>query len=172
MLTPQQIETLRGCFYDRKVISTDPNYTDHIAAVIEFMEFYGFKVPTFSDQIHAGNVADQPEFHGEGVKTESDRKRVKGGIRKVYNFVKMGDWHTLEEISKATGVPEPSVSAHLRCFRREKYGRQQVDRKHVGGGLHMYRLIQNPITIRDMEEMIGVKVKIQPEFVSADELPF
>lgn len=51
-----------------------------------------------------------------------------------------GRWHTLEEISRATGAPAASVSAQLRHLRKPKFGAATVDKRHEGNGLYRYRV--------------------------------
>jgi len=53
-----------------------------------------------------------------------------------------GQWHTLREISAASGAPEASVSAQLRHLRRPKFGSHTVERQHLGHGLYQYRVLQ------------------------------
>jgi hypothetical protein len=61
----------------------------------------------------------------------------------VWNFMESGGWHTLAEISAATGAPEASVSARLRDLRKLRFGQHLVEREYVEGsrGLYQYRLI-------------------------------
>ena len=75
-----------------------------------------------------------------------DYSRLKPGRDKVFKFMGDDAWHTLSEISEATGRPEASVSAYLRDFRKEKFGSHIVDRRARSDrarGLWEYKLIRN-----------------------------
>ena len=56
-----------------------------------------------------------------------------------------GMWSSLSEISYVLGYPEASVSARLRDFRKQKFGRHQVDRRRrkAGRGTWEYKVIFN-----------------------------
>lgn len=123
---------------------------------------------SFSAQVRRQIARDEPDFYGAGITTQEDVKRVKGGLKKIYLFVRDGKWHTLRRISAETGVPEASVSAGLRSLRREKYGAHTIQREHIGSGLHVYRFVPNPATVADLEEQLkvprsvnGVRVPIE-----------
>lgn len=72
--------------------------------------------------------------------TDGDHVRLTGQLARVVAFVRDQKWHTLAEISAATGAPEASVSAQLRNARKERFGAFNIERRHVGHGLYEYRL--------------------------------
>ena len=74
---------------------------------------------------------------GKTYERRFDYARLNGQARAVWNAVKDGHWHSLAEISAASGAPEASASARLRDFR--KLG-LQVDRKRIKDGLFFYRV--------------------------------
>jgi len=86
------------------------------------------------------------EFKGSDYIPKYDKIRLTGQLLKVWNFMKSGEWHTLAEISRATGAPEASASAALREFRKEPRGGHFVDKRRRGNpyqGLFEYKLIIN-----------------------------
>ena len=98
----------------------------------------------FQSNKHLLNL--EPEFQGSDYIPKYDKKRLTGQLLKVWNFMKSGEWHTLAEISRATGAPEASASAALREFRKEPRGGHIVDKRRRGNpyqGLFEYRLIIN-----------------------------
>jgi hypothetical protein len=52
-------------------------------------------------------------------------------------------FRTLSEISAITHIPEASVSAGLRDFRKEKFGRHILNKNYLENGLYSYQLILN-----------------------------
>lgn len=70
-----------------------------------------------------------------------DRKRLNAQAAAVYEFMKDGQWHTLTQISDATGAPEASASARLRDLRSPKLGNFIVEKRNLGGGKWVYRLL-------------------------------
>lgn len=82
-------------------------------------------------------------FNGVDYKQELDYTRLVTQYQKVYRFMSDNNWHTLTEISKATGTPEASASALLRDFRKAKNGSHTVNRRRRGDpkqGLFEYQL--------------------------------
>ena len=71
-----------------------------------------------------------------------DHARLAAQRERVWNHILDREWHTLAEISAATGDPEASVSARLRDFRKAHFGRHVITRRRVEGqrGLYEYRL--------------------------------
>jgi len=85
-------------------------------------------------------------FGGKTYDATFDYDRLNRQMKIVYNFIKDGEFHTLGEISKDTGVPETSVGARLRDFRRPKYGAHIILKRHIGdryNGLFEYRFVEN-----------------------------
>jgi|APSaa5957512535_1039671.scaffolds.fasta_scaffold24847_3 hypothetical protein len=81
-----------------------------------------------------------PSFDGETYQPEFDESRLSVQMRRVYDAMRDGLWHTLGELSELTATPEASLSARIRDFRKPKFGGFVVDRKRGGNGLHYYRL--------------------------------
>lgn len=93
------------------------------------------------------NRTENPaSFGGKTYDATFDYDRLSKQMKIVYDFIKDGQFHTLKEMSKATSVPEASLSARLRDFRREKYGANIILKRHVGdryNGLFEYRFVEN-----------------------------
>lgn len=82
-------------------------------------------------------------FNGSDYVPDRDNKRLSGQISDIFNLMRDGAPRTLAEIADATGHPETSVSAQLRHLRKERFGSHKVEKKHKGGGLYKYQLIEN-----------------------------
>lgn len=71
---------------------------------------------------------------------EADHVRLTGQWLAVFNLMRDGKFRSLREIADATGHPEASVSARLRDFRKERFGKHDVQREKLEGGGYLYRL--------------------------------
>lgn len=90
-------------------------------------------------------LPDQPElrFDGADISAKEDTARLTKQIGRIYNLMIDGKWRTLEEIEKATGDPQASISAQLRNLRKKRFGGYQVFRQPKGDrkkGLYEYRM--------------------------------
>jgi hypothetical protein len=74
---------------------------------------------------------------------EFDYTRLNRQAQDIWRAMMDMRWHTLRGLSRETGHPEASVSARLRDFRKERFGRHRVERERLSGGLFRYRLIPN-----------------------------
>src|SRR5678815_2903128 len=79
-----------------------------------------------------------PWFEGPDL-DQADQVRLTNQQARIVAFMASGQWHTLREISDATGAPEASGSAQLRHLRKPRFGSHTIERRHVGGGLYQYR---------------------------------
>jgi hypothetical protein len=80
-------------------------------------------------------------FDGETYDPDRDEDRLFRQLREIRAEMADGLWHTLPELSKATGHPETSVSARIRDLRKKRWGAHEVIREFVHRGLHRYRLV-------------------------------
>jgi hypothetical protein len=80
-------------------------------------------------------------FDGADYVPERDNVRLTGQLLRVWGVVSDGGWHTLREISNATGDPEASISAQLRHLRKPRFGGCTVEREHIDRGLYKYRVL-------------------------------
>jgi hypothetical protein len=78
-------------------------------------------------------------FDGNTI-TPEDFPRLNEQLTRVFTLMRDGEWRTLEDISSATGDPQPSVSARLRDLRKPRFGAFEVSRNYQGNGLYVYRL--------------------------------
>lgn len=90
-----------------------------------------------------GNPDEPPPskaFDGRTYEPKRDHERLKGQLGRVHVFMSDNAWHTIPDIADAVGGSEASISARLRDFRKEKYGKLEVERRYVRRGLFQYRL--------------------------------
>lgn len=83
-------------------------------------------------------MESSPEFHNQ-------RQRV-------WQAVSDGDWHYLADLAASLGLPEQSVSARLRDFRKRAYGSHVVERKKQARGLYAYRVVNETSAGTDTSE--------------------
>lgn len=81
---------------------------------------------------------------GQTFNRKRDGARLNKQAQDVFNFMADGQWHTLREISEATGHPEASISARIRDFKKPKFGSFNTERRHISKGLWQYRLFSIP----------------------------
>jgi hypothetical protein len=85
-------------------------------------------------------MRDLPQPKGTTFEPKRDGARLNAQMARVLNLCTDGQWRTLKEISAATGDPEASVSARLRDL--DNWKGWKKERKHLGNGLHTYRLVR------------------------------
>ena len=86
-----------------------------------------------------GGVPPSRAFDGETYVPARDFIRLNGQMRRVYDVMKDGEWHSLQQLIERCGGTAASMSARLRDFRKRKYGARVVDRRHVSEGFFLYR---------------------------------
>ncbi len=77
-------------------------------------------------------LPDDPE-----IKMRAGTQRAK-----LFNFMSCGDFFTLEELTRGTGIQAQSIGARLRDFRKPQYGGHFVPKKMITPGVWMYRLVR------------------------------
>lgn len=77
---------------------------------------------------------------GQSFSRKRDGVRLNKQAQDVFDFMSVGCWSTLREISKATGHPEASVSARLRDLKKSKFGGYLIEKRNLGGGLWQYHM--------------------------------
>jgi hypothetical protein len=82
-------------------------------------------------------------FDGDDYIHERDGKRLAKNHFKLKNLMEDSVYRTLKEISYITSIPEASVSAGLRDFRKERFGGHILNKKYLENGLYSYQLILN-----------------------------
>jgi hypothetical protein len=65
----------------------------------------------------------------EGPVNAADCARLEGQTLRIYRLMIDGTWRTLEEIQRATGDPQASISAQLRHLRKGRFGAHIVDKR-------------------------------------------
>lgn len=79
--------------------------------------------------------------NGETFENARDRIRLNRQASAVYDLMVDGAWRSLGMIADMTGEPQASISARLRDFRKKRFGSHVVDRKHLAGGVWLYRVL-------------------------------
>lgn len=89
--------------------------------------------------------AIDPDFDGGTFDEKKDGARLKGQWKRVYGIMSDGDWYTLGQLERLTGIPGASLSARIRDFRKDKFGGHTVNRRRAKseGGTHEYQLVIN-----------------------------
>ena len=81
------------------------------------------------------------DFDGAAYEPELDKVRLTGQLKKIFEIMRDGQWHTLRSLEIMTGFPQASISASIRCFRKKKFGGFIVDRERIGKtGQFQYKL--------------------------------
>ena len=91
------------------------------------------------DPPRIGGPGDTP-FGGSTVGAV-DTPRLNAQLQRVMDVMRGGGWWTPEELEAATGDRWASLSARLRDLRKQRWGSRQVDRKNMGRGNFIYRLV-------------------------------
>jgi len=96
------------------------------------------------------------DFKGSDYIADFDYKRLKGQMRRVWDYMTSHGWATLDDIAQATGDPHASISAQLRHLRKPEFGAHKVEKRRYLGlepetGLFEYRLQVNKNTRFDNE---------------------
>lgn len=86
-------------------------------------------------------------FDGSDYQPMRDDVRLTGQLLRVWEVVKGGGWHTLDQIAMQAGAPAASVSAQLRHLRKERFGSHTVNKRHLGNGLYQYQVIANRVEL-------------------------
>lgn len=85
----------------------------------------------------------EPRFDGATVADDPDATpRLSSQLLAVHTAMSGGAWWTLAELAVAVGGSEAGVSARVRDLRKPRNGAHVVERRHVGGGVWQYRLVQ------------------------------
>ena len=85
-------------------------------------------------------VPPSKAFDGATYKPERDYPRLSGQLKRVFETMRDGEWHSPADLVAKCGGTEASVTARARDLRKRKYGGHVVERRYWGNGLHQYRL--------------------------------
>lgn len=80
-------------------------------------------------------------FDGDDYDDARDRPRLGRQLQAVYDIMKDGEPHTIEEVATRTGFPQQSVARQIRYLRAPRFGGHTVEREYVGDGLYTYRMV-------------------------------
>ena len=99
-------------------------------------------------------LSPKTRFDGSDYNHIRDFVRLHGQMKRIWEIVKDGQWHTLSDLSKKTGDPEASISAQLRHLRKPRFGGHTIEKQRFPSGQYEYRLVVGaPIPIAPMEEV-------------------
>ena len=79
-----------------------------------------------------------------------DGARVRRQMEQIRDWMLLGGWCTLAEISHELGAPEASASAQLRHLRKTRFGGYIVKKRRRRGGLWEYA-VRPPLPPRQVE---------------------
>ncbi len=84
-------------------------------------------------------------FDGETYDEDLDGARLGGQLAIVRGAMLNRGWITLARLEDQTGYPQGSISARIRDFRKERFGRHLVESRRIpgGNGEWEYRLTPN-----------------------------
>ena len=85
---------------------------------------------------------DPDAFGGATYDPQRDFNRLHGQLRRVYEVMKDGEWHSLDGLADKAGGTVASVSARVRDLRKKQFGARLVERKHIKDGLFLYRMVK------------------------------
>lgn len=86
------------------------------------------------------NAAFLTPFNGSDYSHDRDAPRLTEQIQRVFTVLSDRNWHALSHIAMLTGDPEASISAQIRHLRKARFGGWEIEKKHMGNGLYLYRL--------------------------------
>lgn len=86
------------------------------------------------------NTASLTPFNGSDYSHTRDAPRLTEQIQRVFTVLSDRNWHALSHIAMLTGDPEASISAQIRHLRKARFGGWEIEKKHMGNGLYLYRL--------------------------------
>ncbi len=98
-------------------------------------------------------LSTKTRFDGSDYNHIRDFVRLHGQMKRIWEIVKDGQWHTLSDLSKKTGDPEASISAQLRHLRKPRFGGYTIEKQRCPDSRYEYRLVVGAsITITQLEE--------------------
>lgn len=80
-----------------------------------------------------------PQFDGATYRPD-DHERLSSQYRRIWDLMLDEQWRSLQEIAVEVDASTASVSAQLRHMRKVRFGCNQVEKRHEGGGFYLYRL--------------------------------
>lgn len=83
-------------------------------------------------------------FGGKTFDKAKDGERLSGQLKRVYDVMSDGRWHSLRRIATlAKPCSEASASARIRDLRKKKFGAFTIEAQRANeAGLWVYRLIK------------------------------
>ena len=144
------------------------------------IDLFEFACGVARRQAAAMGITETPDrplrFDGMEVIDFGDRVRLSRQHWRVWHYVlaQKGRWLRLVEIAWALDLPEQSVSARLRDFRKERFGAHTVDRRRSREpGVYEYRVTVNPLALMENATAQGraVASTLQPLVGNSGDVP-
>lgn len=122
-------DTIRGELPPHEADSTVKRFSNAVEMWLEGELSYGEKVS------RTQSYENELDPKGEGVETLWDKVRIGGQGLRIFEMMASSphSWFSLRELAEYTNIPEASVSAALRSFRRKENGAHKVHRRRVQG---------------------------------------
>lgn len=98
-------------------------------------------------------------FNGPVYNPTKDQIRLTGQCLRVFRHMKDQGWHTLAEISAATGDPEASISAQLRHLKKARFGGHTITKVRRTDGQWEYQLTVNPLSWERLEATLTTQLQ-------------
>ena len=97
--------------------------------------------------------------------TASDRKRLEPQMIQIRDYMLTVKWQSVAQIASALRqihpgghFPENSIQAQLRNLRKAKFGGYQVEKRRVGEGYYVYRVL--PPLPRTQAEQLNLQAGV------------
>jgi len=82
------------------------------------------------------------QFDGVTFSQALDGSRLTSQLARVWAVMARGEWMTLSEIANEIGARETGVSARLRDFRKERFGRHNIISQPTNvRGVWVYKMV-------------------------------
>lgn len=89
------------------------------------------------------NAEDAPHFDGRTYSPDDDHDRLLRQLQRVRAVLADGKWHTLDAVAARAYCPQQSASARMRDLRKAKFGAHTIEKRCIGRGMWLYRMVVN-----------------------------
>lgn len=86
------------------------------------------------------NIPVPTKFDGKTYSADKDETRLKSQLETIRDLMLDGKWRTIATVAQKSGATEAGASARLRDLRKERFGKYNVEKRRVDGGLWQYRI--------------------------------
>lgn len=89
------------------------------------------------------DATDAPHFDGQTYDPKADHQRLFAQLLRVKAVLADGEWHSLDAVAARARCPQQSASARMRDLRKTKFGAHIIEKRCIGRGLWLYRMVVN-----------------------------